>query len=46
MFSLFCSTQEVTMEYNIENAVNYHYDNFPPKYINFSVFIQELLGAI
>lgn len=33
------------MEYNIENAVNYHYNNFPPKHIDFLVFIQELVGA-
>lgn len=33
------------MEYNIENAVTYHYDNFPPSHIDFNVFIQELVRA-
>src|SRR5690625_2079181 len=44
-FLYFCYTQEVTMEYNLENAVKYHYDKFPPTGIDFSAFIQELIGA-
>src|SRR5690625_2484450 len=44
-FLYFCFTQEVTMEYNLENDVKYHYDKFPPTGIDFSAFIQELIGA-
>ena len=33
------------MEYNLDNAVNYHYDQFPPSSINYEFFIQELLHA-
>lgn len=33
------------MEYSLENAVRYHYDKFPPKDIDLTSFIQELIGA-
>lgn len=33
------------MDFNIENAVKYHYDNFPPQKIDYAVFIQELVKA-
>ncbi len=33
------------MQYDIKDAVNYHYGNFPPKEIHYSTFINELLGA-
>lgn len=33
------------MEYNLSNAVHYHYDNFPPQDIDYGFFIQELIAA-
>ncbi|WP_413511583.1 hypothetical protein [Myroides odoratus] len=33
------------MDYNLEKAVDYHCDNFPPENINYSLFIQELVKA-
>ena len=33
------------MKYDTEGAVKYHYGAFPPKEIDYSVFIGELLGA-
>ena len=33
------------MEYNLDKAVNYHYDSFPPENINYHLFIQELVKA-
>lgn len=33
------------MELKIENAVKYHYDNFPPQNINYTYFIDELIKA-
>ena len=33
------------MKYNIDNAVQYHYDKFPPPAVNYSLFIQELVRA-
>ena len=33
------------MQYNIEGAIKYHYGAFPPKEIDYSVFIGELLSA-
>lgn len=33
------------MEYNLKNAVNYHYESFPPTKIDYSIFIQELVKA-
>lgn len=33
------------MNYNLENAVSYHYGEFPPKSIDYTVFINELLAA-
>ena len=33
------------MELNLDNAVNYHYDKFPPKKLDYSVFIEELIKA-
>ncbi len=33
------------MDFNLDNAVNYHYDQFPPNSINYELFIEELLSA-
>ena len=33
------------MQYNIEGAIKYHYGAFPPKEIDYSLFISELLSA-
>ena len=33
------------MDYNLSNAVQYHYDKFPPKFIDYTSFITELLEA-
>ncbi len=33
------------MDFNTNEAVSYHYDNFPPLNINYSNFIQEILKA-
>lgn len=33
------------MNYNIDKAVDYHYDNFPPKNVEYHSFIQELVKA-
>lgn len=30
---------------NFENAVQYHYDQFPPKKLKYDTFVNELLGA-
>lgn len=33
------------MEYDLSKAVNYHYDQFPPKNLEYGQYINELLGA-
>ena len=33
------------MDYNLEKAVDYHYGVFPPKSIDYALFIQELVRA-
>jgi Fic family protein len=33
------------MEFNLNNAVKYHYGKFPPQKLDYGVFIQELLKA-
>ena len=33
------------MDYNLSNAVQYHYDKFPPNSIDYGSFIKELLEA-
>src|SRR5690554_8072113 len=33
------------MEYNLKNAVKYHYEMFPPAHIDYASFIQELIKA-
>jgi len=33
------------MEYNLENAVNYHYDQFPPKTLDYEQFLGPLIKA-
>jgi Fic family protein len=33
------------MEYNLANAVKYHYNRFPPESIDYSMFVQELVNA-
>src|SRR5690554_911978 len=33
------------MEYNLKNAVTYHYEMFPPAHIDYGTFIQELVKA-
>lgn len=33
------------MEFNIDNAVNYHYDKFPPGNLDYAQFVEELIMA-
>ncbi|MDD4777502.1 MAG: Fic family protein [Fermentimonas sp.] len=33
------------MQYDLKDSVNYHYGQFPPKDVDYSFFINELLGA-
>lgn len=33
------------MEFNVQNAVNYHYDKFPPQYINYEELVNPLIKA-
>ena len=33
------------MDYNLDNAVSYHYGKFPPEHINYEIFIEELIKA-
>ncbi|WP_158961724.1 Fic family protein [Myroides fluvii] len=33
------------MDYNLDKAVDYHYNSFPPEHVNYSLFIQELVQA-
>lgn len=33
------------MKLNVENAVNYHYNKFPPKSLNYQLFIESLIKA-
>ncbi len=33
------------MDYNLNNAVHYHYDHFPPAQVDYNLFIKELVGA-
>ena len=33
------------MELNLENAVNYHYDKFPPMNLNYGQFVEPLIKA-
>lgn len=33
------------MNYNFDNAVNYHYDQFPPKSLNMGSFISQIVKA-
>ena len=33
------------MDYNLKEAVHYHYDKFPPEDIHYGSFIQELLKS-
>jgi len=33
------------MDFNLDDAVSYHYDQFPPNNINYEFFIQELIAA-
>ena len=33
------------MEHNLENAVNYHYDKFPPKHLDYGQFVEPLIKA-
>jgi hypothetical protein len=33
------------MELNLDNAVNYHYDKFPPVNLDYSKLVNELLKA-
>lgn len=34
------------MELNLENAVNYHYDKFPPKSLDYGQFVETLVKAV
>lgn len=34
-----------TRNLNFENAVQYHYDQLPPKKLKYDTFVNELLGA-
>jgi Fic family protein len=33
------------MELNLENAVNYHYDKFPPRSLDYGQFVEPLIKA-
>ncbi|MBW2590833.1 MAG: Fic family protein, partial [Deltaproteobacteria bacterium] len=33
------------MELNLDNAVNYHYDKFPPRNLDYGQFIEPLIQA-
>lgn len=33
------------MKLNLDNAVGYHYDQFPPSKLNYESFVQQLVGA-
>ncbi len=33
------------MELNLDNAVNYHYDKFPPKNLDYAQFVEQLIKA-
>ena len=33
------------MEVNLQNAVNYHYDKFPPRRLDYEKFVQSLVSA-
>ena len=33
------------MELNLENAVNYHYDKFPPRNLDYGQFVEPLIKA-
>lgn len=33
------------MEHNLENAVNYHYDKFPPRSLDYGQFVEPLIKA-
>ena len=33
------------MDLNLDNAVNYHYDQFPPNQLNYGKLVNELIGA-
>ena len=33
------------MNFNLDNAINYHYDKFPPSNINYEKFVEQLLRA-
>src|SRR5690606_19569226 len=35
----------VIMEYDLDKAVHYHYESFPPRNIDYNLFIQELVKA-
>lgn len=32
-------SKKYAIDYNLNNAVNYHYGNFPPREINYSILI-------
>lgn len=38
-FVYFCKQKKYAIDYNLNNAVNYHYGNFPPREINYSILI-------
>ncbi len=40
-----CVDKISKMDVNLDNAVTYHYDRFPPDNINYESFIQELISA-
>ncbi len=48
-FNIFCIVNNkvvgVAMEHSIEKAVNYHYDKFPPKSLDYSQFVDPLIKA-
>lgn len=33
------------MDLSLDKAVNYHYDQFPPRNLNYNIFIQQLINA-
>ncbi|MGS2737998.1 Fic family protein [Sinomicrobium sp. M5D2P17] len=45
VFVYFYRQNRKDMEYNMDKAVDYHYGEFPPRRIEYNIFIQELVNA-
>lgn len=44
-FTYIGQSKHEEMDFNITDAVNYHYDKFPPQNINYSGLIKEIINA-